>query len=266
MVDRDAAEDERDALAERVRVDAEADAELAHRSRARLQPPSAVDRMTRKLAPRELGERVDRAVRGPLQPPPRPRRRWTATSPLPRVGSDVVVDPVADVGDLAGGDARRARRAARRTRGSGLRTPRLAEPVTTSTGSAADRAHSSSAAVWFPTIPTTQAGGADALEARERIRVQVGGRVDDRCPRRPPAARLPRWPQSSQCSSPRSIVFPSAAQTTCGPMPAARATARQYRSSSTSVSPTSKKTARLSRSIGGQQTGRRARGRRRWSP
>ena len=142
MVDRDPAEHERHARLEGVRVDPRP--------------------MRRSLIASEAsacgtdGEVVE-AEGGlgwrPLQTAPRAAADVNRDETRGGGGQHVVVDPVADVGDLA-------RQAAgqlddrRKKRGSGLRTPRLSDDEITSAGSAASRAHCSSAAVWLPTIPT----------------------------------------------------------------------------------------------------------------
>ena len=82
-----------------------------------------------------------------------------------------------------------------------------------------------------------------SLEAVERVRVEIVERVRRGRATTRRGFSIPRCPQSASCSSPRSIVTPSAAQTTCGCSPARSASSRHQRSSSTSVSPTSKTTA-----------------------
>ena len=90
VVDRDPAEDERHAGVERVRVDPEADAKVAHASEAsacgsdaRSSRPSAASGGVRCRRPHGPAAHVDR------------------DEPCGRRRQDVVVDPVADVGDLA---------------------------------------------------------------------------------------------------------------------------------------------------------------------
>ena len=72
MLDRDAAEHERNAVLERMRVDADADAELRHRA-----PPGA----------RRASETRSAAGGGSCRWPQGPRRMWTATIPAASAGS-----------------------------------------------------------------------------------------------------------------------------------------------------------------------------------
>ncbi len=90
MIEGDAAENERDTVLERVRVDAEADPELRHASAS-----GSSDNEGSGLRARRASNRC----------PQGPRRMWTASMPASIAGPDVVVDAVADVGDLAGGEA-----------------------------------------------------------------------------------------------------------------------------------------------------------------
>ena len=73
--------------------------------------------------------------------------------------------------------ARRARPARAKNAGSGLRTPRLAEPVTMSTGSPADARPASSASLWLPASPTRSPAARSRSRHVERIRDR-GRRVE----------------------------------------------------------------------------------------
>ena len=197
MVDRHASEDEREPVAERVRVDAETDPKpgSCHATDANAPGSSASDSIA--IAPGGVGWSL----------PQGPRRRWTETSPAPSAGpaslsarSPTYATSAADMPAISTSRSKNA--------GSGFRTPRLDEPVTTSTGSSDERAHSSSAAVWFPATPTNSRVRAQALQAVERVRVEVVDRVDDRfpCPGRRArgrdAARAPNAPRSGRSSRP----------------------------------------------------------------
>ena len=193
MVDRDTAEHERHAVAERVGVDAEADAQLVA---GRQRTPATLTRRRRARRERAaIRERVaaDRAGVA-LQPPPGPRRRWTATSPAASAGSDVVVDPVADVRDLAGGDARELDEARRRTPAPacarrGWPSPSRRRPAAPTTAPRPPARRSG--------CPRSRraAGSAHALEARERVGVEVVARVARPRPRAG-GRSTPRWRQS----------------------------------------------------------------------
>ena len=190
MVDRHAAEDERHAVAERVRVDAETDAEarLRHATDANAPGSSASDSIA--IAPGGVAWSL----------PHGPRRRWTATSPAASAGRASLSARSPTYATSAAGRRRCSTSRSKNAR-SGLRTPRLAEPVTTSTGSSDERAHSSSAAVWFPATPTNSAGGAQRARG-SRARPDRGRRSSRRpIPTRPAGRSTPRWRQSSQCSS-----------------------------------------------------------------
>ena len=116
---RDAAEHERHALLERVRVDADADAEVSHGEHL----GQLVER---------LGSRIASAG-GSCRWPHGPRRMCTAAMPAASAGRDVVVDAVADVGDLAGRHRRARRRRARRTPAPASRRPSAPTSATQST-------------------------------------------------------------------------------------------------------------------------------------
>ena len=180
--------------------------------------------------------------RRPLQPSPRAAPNVHGDEAGGGSRKDVVVDPVADVGDLARLAAHELDDRSKNA-GSGLRTPRLADDEMTSAGSAD---------VTRPRLERLGLVSDDAdAEARapEPARGSRARRDRDRrastvtsCHQRG-GLSMPRCPQSASCSSPRSIVTPSAAQTTCGCSPPRSASRRHQRSSSTSVSPTSKTTA-----------------------
>ena len=95
VLDRDATEDERDTLVERVCVDADADPEVTHGSNASASGSDA--RSSRPIV-------ASGGVRCSL--PHGPRRTWTDDESRRRGREHVIVDPVADVCDLTGGAAR----------------------------------------------------------------------------------------------------------------------------------------------------------------
>ena len=169
VLERDAAQDERYAVLECVRVDPDPDPELAHASEA-----SAVG---------ELGERVDdRHADGRLlEPAPRPAPDVHRRKAGRERREHVVVHAVADVGDICRSAASASLTTSSKNLGSGLRTPRLADDEMTSAGSADSRAQRSRSSVWLPTIPT-RSPSAHRLEAGDRVRIEVVELVRDAVP------------------------------------------------------------------------------------
>ena len=162
----------------------------------------------------ERGEVVDagrRLGRRRLEHPPRPAADVDRDEPRGGGGKHVVVDPVADVGDLRGvtpgelddelEEARiRLLDAQARRRRDDVGRQRLAP---------------------WPSAPSAPAGcrrcrraGREPAPTRgRRSRPDTGLRARTRGRRPRTVGRsTPRWRQSSLCSSPRSIVTPSAAQ------------------------------------------------------
>ena len=194
MVDRHASEDERHPVAERVRIDAETDPKLGscHATDANAPGSSASDSIA--MAP----------ARGGLEHPPRAAAKVDGDEPRGERRSRIVVGPVADVCDLGGGRADEVDEPLeeRRVGLANAEAGRAGHDVDRELGGARPRFERGGL---VPGDADEQRPGAQALEAFERVRVQVVGRVDDRFPgagrharcrgaaRAPSALRSARW-------------------------------------------------------------------------
>ena len=189
-----------------------------------IRSPAPVTRrtLTRPGAPRATRSRSPpRGVGWSL--PHGPRRRWTETSPAASAGPCIVVGPVADVCDLGCGCA-------------GDVDEPLEERRVGLSNAEARRARHDVDRKLRGARPLFERGGLVPGDADEQRRPRAGargirarpgrGRRSSRrpIPRRRQGRSRSRCRQSSQCSSFRAMVTPSAAHTTCGPSPAASAT------------------------------------------
>ena len=235
VIEPHAAEHERDAVRERVRVDAHADTKVTAAPPGSSSSESDADRLRRRflqIAPRPAAD-VHAGHPGGDR---RARRRCRRGRPRRRSSQP---------------GRRRARRRARRTPASGFQTPRLSDDATR-----VDERCELAARRTRACCRTHTRGS--------RLRADARGTAARRDTSRPsptsrPACSMPSIDQTSSCGRSSAIVAPSPAISVNGVTPAASATRVHMFVSSTSVSPTSKTTASTA-------TQRPARGRPAWSP
>ena len=219
VVEPHAAEHERHAALERVRVDADPDPERHGRA-----PPAARRASVIRIA----------SGGGSLQEAPRPAADVHADHAGGERRADVVVDAIAHVRDLARLDVRPARRPARRTPERASRRPSARDEPTKSTwraqivlderGRVAGRRRRGSR-------PRAAARGTGARRGYQSSSVQV-----------PAGCSMPSSSQTRRGARPSAIVAPRPAISVKGGTPPRSATRVHMLVSSTSVSPTSNTT------------------------
>ena len=184
--------------------------------------------------------------------PQGPRRRWTATSPLRAPEPRRCRRGRRRTPPRAGPSSRRAQRAARRTR------DRACDPQAPGA-----RHHVGVERRPCPVFhgralvsgdPDEQAGRTEPLDTRNRVLEEVPSLVAEPLPDA-------EGPLDAEAVPDRPVILvaldrrPERCPDDIRPPPAAAATSRQIRSSSTSVSPTSRKTARTVSGPGGEKAG-----------